>query len=397
MRFKYLAKKGPKEKVQDTVEAGSHQEAVSLIINQGLFPIRVERVELREPSLSLPKRISQSQLLEFTRQLYNLLKAHVEFLEALFIIKGEIDLPSLKSLIDDIYQRVKKGMDFSKVLEDFPNIFPPFYVSLVRAGEMSGRLDFSLERICNYLEQQEDMKRKVISSLAYPIMMVLVGIGTIVVLFSFVIPRLSILFGDLGQNLPLITRILFYISSGFSRPLFWWFLVGILIFFFAYLRFTHHKLSFKKFLKMVPFLKNILLLESAINFSYTLSLMLKSGVSLLTALNISGMTLQDEKLNQQVKILRKDVIEGASLAESTNHLNLFPKILVRMMKIGEASGSLGEAMDATTQVLSKGLEARLKVVSSLIEPIIIFAIGLFLGLIVIALLLPILQISSLSM
>jgi len=399
MRFKYLAKKGPKETVEGYVEAANKEEASRLVTSQGLFPIRVERSEAKEskPLRSASLRISQAQLLNFSRHLYNLLRAHVEVLKALGVLGKQTDNPSLRALIDEIHQKVKEGADLSKAMEDFPAVFSPFYTSSIRVGEVSGRLDFSLERICSYLEQRQDIRRKVISSLAYPIMMTAVGIGTVIVLFTFVIPRLSSLFLDLGQELPFITKVLLDIADLFSSLVFWWAVAVTAVICLLYQKFSPYKISFKKILKVTPFFKKILLLEAVTTFSYTLSLLLKSGVSLLEALEVSQATLQDEKLAQEVRMVREGVLQGVSLTESVEHLKSFPKFFSHMVAIGEEAGLLSEVMDTTTEVLSKDLDVRLRMFSSLIEPVIIFCVGIVLGAVVIALLLPILQMGTLSM
>ena len=381
MKFKYLAKRGPKEKIEGVLDVISKEEAVKSLISQGLFPIKVERDEDNKTkvSFSAPRRISQTQLLNFTRQIHNLLKAHVGILKSLRIMEKQVDQNNLKNLINSMHQNIKEGMDFSKVLEGFPHIFSPFYVSLVKVGEVSGRLDFSLEKICDYLEQQQDLKRKVISSLAYPIMMILVGIATTIVLFTFVIPRLSGIFDDLGQDLPWITKTLLNISFLFRRPSFWWICVLGVIAGSLYQRISPYKMSLKGLLKKVPFFRKILLLEAVTTFSYTLSLLIKSGVPLLESLNVSKATLQDKKLVQEVEVVRNEVIQGASLSESIVYLKSFPKFLSNMIAIGEETGALSEIIDTTAQVLSKDLDMRLKMVSSLIEPIIIFTVGIVLG------------------
>jgi len=213
MRFKYLAKKGPSEKIEGILNAGSLEQATKILIQQGLSPLQIEEVKDTENvkisnETFKVKKIKQQQLLEFTRNLYNLLKAHIGMLKALLIIGQQADKVSTKKLIEEIYNRVKEGENFSSVLEQFSSVFSPFYISLVKVGEVSGRLEFALEKICEYLEQRQEMRRKVASSLAYPLMMIIVGIGTTIVLFTFVIPRLSGLFTDLGQELPVITKIL---------------------------------------------------------------------------------------------------------------------------------------------------------------------------------------------
>ncbi|MFH1678280.1 MAG: type II secretion system F family protein, partial [Candidatus Omnitrophota bacterium] len=368
----------------------------------GLFPIKVVEarpVILKKEYVYVKSRlsVSSSQLLDFTRQVYNLLCAHVELLRIIHILGEQTDSPKLRQVISHIYEEVKEGKNFSSSLESFPYIFPPIYISLVKAGEKSGRLDLSFERITLFLEQKQDLRRRVTSSLAYPVMMILVGIGTMVVLVTFVIPRLSFIFVDLGQELPMITRILLSVSSLFNKIWFWLAGTGIVIAIAIYQRFSHQKLSFQNIVKTLPILRKISYLESITHFSYSFGILLASGVSILDALNISRLSLGDTRLSAEVDSLRARVTEGSSLAQAVICLKSFPKFFSRMLVIGEESGLLPDVMNTTTSVLMKELDLRLKVLSSLIEPIIILVVGLILGIMVIAMLLPILQMSQLAM
>ena len=400
-KFKYQAKKGPRERFDGEIEAANEEEALNLIANQGLYPIRIEE---KRPTKKIPgasfrisRKINQSQLLDFSRQLYNLLCAHVELLKALHILREQTDELALRNLIDNLYNRVKEGENFSTALEQFPESFSSVYTSLIKAGEVGGKLDSALGRIVTFLEEREDLRRKVISSLAYPIMMILVGIATVVVLVTFVIPRLTALFADFGQELPLITKVLLFISSWFGRIEFWLVIAAALIILAVYQRFARNKLSFKGLVKTIPIFRKIILLESITHFSFTFGMLLESGVSVLEALGVSSLSLGDSRLAAEVGRLKNEVTQGASLAEGTNYLVSFPKFFCRMLVIGEESGLLPKVMDTTTQVLKKELEMRLKIISSLIEPAIILGVGLVLGIMVVAMLLPIFQMSGLAM
>ena len=403
MRYHYLAKRGPKERIEGRIEAGSEEDALNLLVKQGLFPIRIK--EEIPPAVSKKKRfsfgfrqqISSALLVDFSRQVYNLLSAHVELLRVLYILREQTDNPVLVRLISQLYNQVKEGKNLSSALESFPQVFSPIYISLVRAGEASGRLDLSFERITLFLEQKQDLRRKVISSLAYPAMMVLVGIGTMIVLVTFVIPRLSFIFADLGQSLPMITKILLSISSLFSKIEFWLFAAAIVIILTAYQRFSHHRISFRRITKAIPFFRRIMLFESITHFSYAFGMLLTSGISVLEALNISRLSLGDNQLSLEVNSLRDQVTDGSSLAQASKCLVSFPKFFCRMLVIGEESGLLPEVMNKTTTILMKELDLRLKILSSLVEPAIILVVGLVLGIMVIAMILPILEMSSLAM
>jgi len=284
-KFRYQAKRGPRERFEGEIEAANEEEALNLIANQGLYPIKIEEKKFarkrKAAPLTISLKITQAQLLDFSRQLYNLLCAHVELLRALYILREQTDDVSLKNLIGNLYNRVKDGENLSNALEKFPQSFSPIYISLIKAGEVSGRLDFALGRIVSFLEEREDLRRKVISSIAYPIMMILVGIATVVILVTFVIPRLTALFADFGQDLPLITKALLFVSSCFGRIEFWLVIAVAVIILAVYQRFARNKLSWKGIIKTMPIFRRIVLLESITHFSFTFGMLLESGVDLV--------------------------------------------------------------------------------------------------------------------
>jgi type II secretory pathway component PulF len=227
--------------------------------------------------------------------------------------------------------------------------------------------------------------------------MVLVGIATVIVLIAFVIPRLTSLFADFGQDLPLITKALLFVSSWFSRIEFWLLIAAAVIILAVYQRFARSKLSWKGIITTIPFFRKIVLLESITHFSFAFGMLLESGVSVLEALGVSSLSLGDSRLAAEVGKLKQEVTQGISLAEGTGYLESFPKFFCRMLVIGEEAGLLPKVMATTTQVLKSELEMRLKIISSLIEPVVILAVGLVLGIMVIAMLLPVFQMSGLAM
>ena len=404
MRFSYQAKKGPHERLSGEIEAASEKEAVNLIIRQGLMPISIQEVISRKSPhkkglffFRSLRRVTQRQLLEFSRQLYALLCARVELFKALYVLYEQSDNSTVKSMIYKIYDSVKGGGSFSAALEKFPDVFSSLYVSLIKAGELGGRLDTALERIVMFLEEKDDMRRKVISSIAYPIMMILVGIATVVVLITFVVPRLSGIFVDLGQDLPSITKMLLVVSSWLSRAEFWFVAAAVLVALAVLQRISRFKVSLNFIMNRVPFFHKIILLESISHFSYAFGMLLESGVSVLEALGVSGLSLQDSRLSDEVKRLKYGIMQGVSLADGAAALKSFPRFFRQMLIIGEESGLLPQVLETSTRVFKKELDMQLKIVSSLIEPVIILGVGLVLGLIVIALLLPIFQMSSLTM
>ena len=217
-RFIYKAKKGPKEIKEDSIEADSESAALRQLMQQGYYPIwvkeaSIDSAEKRDAFSFSSKRIKTKDVANFTRQLSELLDSDLALYESLNIIENQIELPGLREVIKGIREKVRDGNTFSDSLKDYPRIFSNLYINLVRSGEAGSMLRDVLNNIADFLEKEEDVRSKIIAALAYPILMLIVGIATIFILMGFVIPKLANMFIEMGEVLPLPTRILIGFSG----------------------------------------------------------------------------------------------------------------------------------------------------------------------------------------
>ena len=403
MIFTYKAKKNLNEIIEGSIEGASVEQVLESLQTKGLVPICVEpSISPAAQSVSLkssPKSFvagkwGSKQLVLFTQKLYNLINSGVELLSALRLLEENCANQTEKMLLGDIIKDIKDGVSFSSCLGRYPQYFPQIYVNIVHTGEATGKLKNALVQLLDYLRRFEDLKIKVKQALAYPIFMILVGVGTIFVMLTFVLPRLAGMFDDFQAQLPLPTLILLNISNFLKTYcLFIIALVIILIFLFKIKR--PGKQSFFSRLKYhIPIAKDIIYKQSVVNFSRSTSLLLQSGVNLLSALLDSGPLVDNPVYAGQLEQVRRDISEGVPFSDSLAKFKIFPVFFVQMIRVGEEGGRLDSVLADIAESYEKEIEADLKIISSLIEPVIILVLGLAIGAMVIAMLLPILNMNS---
>ena len=401
-KFFYQARKGPKELEQGTIEAETESQAINKLTQMGFFPISVspeaDILKGKSKGGGLFKSIRRGDLTVFTRQLSNLLDSGLTHYKALIVLQQQTENKRLKVIIRGIANSVKEGKSLSQSLELYPQVFNNMYVSMVRAGETSGALTKVLQRLANFGEKQQDLLAKVQAAMAYPILMATVGVATIIVLFTFVIPQLVELFEDMGQVLPLPTRILISISNFFLE--FWWLILAIGLFVFFAIRrnlfTTKGKLAYDHFKLGLPVLGKFFKRLQIANFSRTLGTLLANGVPILQAMRSVTQTLDNEVLSAEVKRIAKEIREGSTLSWGITKSKYFPVMVANMITIGEEGGELEDALLKVAQAYEKETDQSIKILTSLIEPLMILAMGSIVGFIVIAMLLPIFQISLIA-
>ncbi|MFC1621177.1 type II secretion system F family protein [Candidatus Omnitrophota bacterium] len=387
--FIYKAKKGPKEIIESKIEADSENAAVKQLMQQGYYPIWVKEVS----TLAAQKRrlVKTKDLAVFTRQLSELLDSGLPLYEALNIIENQIELPGLKEIIKGIREKVRDGSTFSESLKDYPRVFSNLYVNLVRSGEAGSMLGDVLNNIADFLEKEEDVKSKVLAALAYPMLMLIVGTGTIFILTGFVIPKLANMFIEMGEALPLPTRILIGFSD-FIRT--YWIVLAIFvigsIFFIAR---GKSKSIIDRFKLKLPIIGALVKDSELARFSRTLSMLLKNGVAILSALKITSDVIENEVIKSETLKIYNDVREGSSLAAAIKKNTSFPPFIINMATIGEKGGMLDKTLLKAAKSYDIESDRKIKILSSLLEPVIILIMGVVVGFIVISMLLPVFQIS----
>ena len=401
--FHYTAKKGPDQMVEDTIEAQSREEAVSKINQLGYLatrlvevssaPLRKERKEVRSSPASLSGRIKSRELTILTRQLASLLKSGVPILRALTVLSEQTEGSALKQMLARIGAEVKGGKAFSASLSLYPRIFPPLYISMVRAGEDSGNLQDMLLRVSQYRQAQEEIVSKVRSALAYPILMLITGIGTVGFMLVFVLPRMSRIFSTLGQELPLPTQMVLAASALFRQ---WgWALVLVLGAATLIMRQsakTHaHRKIWGAILLKAPLVGEFVRQVNISRFCRTLEILVRSGIPILKSIALAIPIMQNEVLKEELLKCHKKVEQGGTFGNSLKQSKRFPPFMTNLIGVGEESGRLDEALAEIADSYEKDIDESLRVMTALFEPIMILVMGLVVGFIVVAMLLPVFE------
>ncbi len=403
VKYNYRAKKGLQEIVSGTIEAASEKEAIEKISALGYLPVHLE--ENKGPAqasiLTTPKsygRIGSGQITIFSRQLASLLKSGVPILSAINIIKEQSENMNLKAVLADIYNEIKNGGTFSSSLEAHPKYFSVLYVAMVRTGENSGALAGSLLRIADYRAKQEELLSRLRMAMAYPLLMALVGVATVVFMLTFVMPRLMGIFSSLGQNLPLPTKILLAISQGLRQ---WWpgiiLSLGVVVFLIKQqLKTKIGKISWSILKLHIPIFGKFVLKADLACFSRTLELLIKSGLPILRALQISVQVLSNEVIKEKLIKSHRDLEQGGSFGQSMKDSKLLPLFMVNLISVGEESGNLAAALGEVADCYERDTDETVRIMSSLLEPLMILVMGLIVGFIVVAMLLPIFEINMMA-
>ena len=406
--FTYKAKQGPKNIVQGTVEAETKDLAIRKVIQSGYTPIDVTLSKApaatkRTPTKGAAVRLSTSrsvrpkEVVVFTRQLSDLVDAKVPILRAMAIIRNQTERPHLKDLYQSIYTTLENGGSLSDALRGYPSLFSTFYVELVRTGETSGQLGLILDRLANYLEKEQEVQGKVLSSLAYPFLILLVGIATVFVLLTWVIPRITLMFEDLGQELPGLTRALIGMSEVFA--VYWWVMLGglaALIFgCMAYARSPQGATALDEMKLNIPFLGAFIRMVELGRVSRTLGTLIESNLDITTALNSAASTVQNSALREEMSRVPKEVSGGAPVHAALKKCSLFPEMALNIISVAEQTGHLDHGFHKVAHTYERRSEDIMRTMVSLIGPLVLMIIVGIVGFMVIAMLLPIFQMNLL--
>ncbi|MBU1932885.1 MAG: type II secretion system F family protein [Candidatus Omnitrophica bacterium] len=399
-KFIYKAKKGPQEVLEGNIEADSEHTAIKKLIQDDFYPIWIKRQDpfSKEKNAGFSffsKQIGTKDLANFTRQLSELLDSDLGLFDALNLIEKQIDSLQLKIVIRNITDSIKDGKTFSESLNAHPHVFSNLYINLVRSGEAGSVLSEVMAHISDLLEKQEDIKSKVIAALLYPMLMAVVGIVTIFILMTFVIPKLANMFIEMGEILPLPTRMLIW-ASNFIKD-YWILLViftsGLVIFIKKSKSKKNVRKTIDRFKLNLPIIGRFIKNADLARFSRTLSTLLKNGVPILSSLKMTADIIDNEIIKEEVLCIYADVKTGSSLTAAIKKNASFSQFIVNMTAIGEEGGFLDRTLLKVANSYEIEIDRAVKMMSALLEPVIILIIGLVVGFIVISMLLPVFQIS----
>jgi len=397
MKFFYKALKGDKI-INGTIQAEKEEEVNIFLKNKGLFLIEIKK---NQESISqiyniLFDRINFSDIVNFTRQIAIMINAGLTLIESLDIIKKQTKKESLRKMIIDIDQEIKAGNSFSEALKKHPNNFSHLYISLVRSGEASGKLDEILLKLAENLEKEREFKSKIKGALIYPIIIIIAMLGVMFIMITFVLPRLLSLYKDFNIDLPETTKFLIFISSFMTK--FWPVVLGgfflSMIIIKNFLKTKEGKLFYDSTLLKLPVIGNVIKISSLVNITRTLSILISAGVSILETLSIVQETSDNLIYQKGFENIYKKVEKGVSLGSAMDEEEIFPPILVQMAQVGEQTGNLDDTLGRISRYFEMESELAVKAMTTLIEPAILVFLGLGVGFLVMSVITPIYNLTS---
>ncbi|MDD5005120.1 MAG: type II secretion system F family protein [Candidatus Omnitrophica bacterium] len=399
-KFFYQAYTKSKEKKEGVIEAENKMQALERLDRLSLFPVGIKLSDGidNEEVVRIRGRVKFSDIVTFSRQISNLLDSGLTILAALMLVLKQTLKPSLKSVIEEIIEDLKEGKTFSYSLSRHPNIFSGLYVSLIKSGETGGFLEDTMKRIADFMESEEELRAKVRSAMIYPILIAIVGIITIFVLLSFVVPKLVLVFEDFGQTLPLPTQVLVSLSYLLSR--YWWLVVlfiTLIIFIINRISKTQEgRIFIDRFKLKIPVLGTIVLKRQIERFCRILATLLGNGVTILPSLEVVRDIMENNILKREIEKMRLEIRDGSSLTKAMSKSRHFPVSVINIISVGEESGSLEKVLQKISANYEREIDRDLRDFTSLLEPLMILVMGLIVAFIVTAMLLPIFQINFMA-
>ncbi|WP_186145290.1 type II secretion system inner membrane protein GspF [Burkholderia gladioli] len=398
-RFEAIDSGGRPQK--GVIEADSARAARGQLRGQGLTPLVVEPAASRsrgqrKQRLSIGRKLSQREQAILTRQLASLLTAGLPLGESLAVLTEQAERDYIRELMAAIRAEVLGGHSLASALAEHPRDFPEIYRALVSAGEHTGKLGIVLSRLADYIEQRNALKQKIVLAFTYPGIVTLIALGIVTFLLSYVVPQVVNVFASTKQQLPFLTIVMMALSD-FVRHWWWAMLIGVVVLAWIVkttLSRAGPRLAFDRWLLGAPLAGKLVRGYNTVRFASTLAILTAAGVPILRALQAAGETLSNRAMSGNIDDAIVRVREGTSLSRALNHVKTFPPVLVHLIRSGEATGDVTTMLDRAAEGEARELERRTMFMTSLLEPLLILAMGGIVLVIVLAVMLPIIELNN---
>jgi type IV pilus assembly protein PilC len=395
--FKYTAKDQKGEHAKGKVEAGDINQAAQALMERGMLVISLR--PLTEDSLLAIKSkfggVKKDDIVNMTRQLATMITAGLPLANALSILVAQSN-PEMSKVMATVLQEIEGGSTFAQALEKYPKYFSRLYIQLVRAGETGGVLDQVLDRLADNLEKDKEFRAKTKGALIYPAIVMVAMLVVGVIMMVMVIPKLTAMYSDFGAELPGPTKVLMGMSNFMVDT--WW-LMGILVViggavFGRWKKTEIGQRSYDSFMLKIPIISNLQQKIMLTDFTRTMSLLLGAGISLLQALDIISQSASNVIHREALTDVTKKVEKGIMMSQALSTYDIFPPILHQMANVGEQTGKLDEVLGKLSEYFESESEHAVKNLTAAIEPAIMVVLGLAVGAMVIAIIMPIYSLTS---
>jgi type IV pilus assembly protein PilC len=405
--FKYSARDGNGRTVSGIVSAKSQSDAVADLRRRNLIVLDVRQTAGKGAGgkdkgglfgglTRTRPGVNRDQLVLFTRQLSTMISAGVPLLESLEVLQEQADTAQFRCLLDAVIDGVRSGSDLSSALEKYDRLFPSIYVSMVRAGEVSGQLDDILVRLAEYLEAAEKLKRDIKAAMTYPVISLVLVLGITSFLMIGIVPKFKEIFDSLDVDLPALTQGVLGASLAMKNHFGLVALgaVGAIALFIVWKKTARGRRQWDWMVLHFPVFGPLFQKVALSRFARTFATLIKSGVPILGALEIVSETAGNQVISEVVDAAKENVRQGHTLAEPLMESKVFPPMVTRMVQIGEKSGSLEQLLEKISDFYDDQVNAAVKTLTSMIEPLMIGIMGFMVGGIVLAVFLPIFELQK---
>ncbi len=401
--FSYKAVNAEGSVQEGTKEAKNEAAVLAFLQAEGMVPINVSQSGLKSAFLFSTQKnkdgLNAKEIGLFTKELATLLQAGLPIDRSLIVLMDLLEEDSkIHILIKNVLQQVKGGVNLADALEAESSAFSRFYINMLRAGEAGGSVDVVLGQLSEYLEKSKELKDTVSTALIYPIILVVMAVGSVFLLLTFVVPQFTEMFESAGKELPISTQIV--VGTAEWLQSYWWalFIFGTLTYFTMRYELTlgPRKERWDLFILSIPMFGEIVRNMNTTNFTRTLGTLLSNGVPILTALGIVKGTLSNLVLVKAVSEAEENLKQGKDMSSALIESGQFPKMATQMIKMGEETGKMEEMLERTANTYDKQLKITIERMLAMMEPILIVVLGLLIAGIIISILSAILSVNDLA-
>lgn len=408
--YEYIVKTQDSRTIKDAVEAATKAEVIGQLRSKGYYIISVKeagksissKAEKHPQSRDIKKKkrrgVKSIDLCFFARNLSIVLSAGVPLLRSLELVASQTESYKLAQCLFSISSDVRKGLSFSEALARHKNVFSSLWRGIVEVGEASGNLPFVLERLADYLEREQEFIRKIKGAMTYPVVVFVFSGIVVLVFFKFILPKFTTVFESFGMKLPFITQVLFDLSQAVNEHFI--FIILAIIAFIALIVSVRKNVFIKsisdKVVLKVPILKDLLFMMSLERFSSTMYILMESGVPIVYSLEIVARSLSNSQISRHVAMAKDNVKTGKNLSSEIAKIKYFPALMSEIVRIGEEAGNMPQMFEKISHHYQKELESNLDRLVAIFEPLMIFFLGILITIIVVALFMPIFQMSTLG-
>ncbi len=402
-KYIFKAKTPTGKEVSDVIEASSQAEVIEKLRNLKYFIIEVKQQKegffknIVSKIPFLKKKIKSSEITLFSRQLATLVSSGIQLVQGLSILEEQFESPAFRKIIRAIRSDIEAGVSISEAIGRHPDVFSELYVGMIHAGEVGGILDQVLDRLATYLESSEALKSKIKSAMMYPIIVTIVAIGAAIIMLTVVVPRFAALFAEMGAKLPAPTLMLVNISNFLKKWIWLFILIGVA----AVIIFRRiYKMNYKFALKVDSMLLNLPIFGDVIRktviarVTRTLGTLLHAGVPILQALETVAKTAGNKLVEKTILEAREAIREGERVAEPFKKSDVFPPMVIQMIAVGEETGALDSMLAKIADFYDREVADAVEGLAGLIEPLIIVFLAVVVGGMVVAMYLPMFEITS---